>query len=349
MPRILAAASAFPPYDYAQDEIRDVARHLFGGRLSGLEQLLTVFANARVERRQFVRPPAWYLEPRDAAERNQVFLTDGFQLLERAARLCLQQAAVAAADLDLIIAVTSTGHAAPSLDARLVGVLGCRPDTVRLPLWGLGCAGGAAGLARARDYCLAHPEARVLVATLETCSLTFLSDDASKKNLVAAAIFGDGAAAALVAGERAAAAGPRLSAARSHLFPDSERVMGWDVVAGGLQLVLSPRLPTMVRAELPALVEAFLADHGRRRHELAFYLTHPGGSRVIDAYRQALGLYGDELALTEQILREHGNISSASVLVVLEHWLRDGPADAGTGLLSAFGPGFSAELLLVET
>jgi len=348
MPRILAASTAFPEHDYSQEQVRATAAQAFAGRIPDLERLLEVFAHARVGRRQFVRPLDWYLQPHDPAERNQVFQEEGSRLLERAARACLHRAEVTAEQLDLIIVVTSTGHATPTLDARLIGQLQARPQTNRLPIWGLGCAGGAAGLARARDYCLAHPGARVLVCTLETCSLTFLGDDASKKNLVAAAIFGDAAAAVLVAGAEAATSGPRLTAACSQLFPDSERVMGWDFVDGGMELVLSPRLPAIVKAELPALVDAFLAAHGHSRADLDFYLTHPGGARVIDAYRQALDLHGDELALTEQVLFEHGNVSSASVLAVLEKWLTAGPPEQGLGLLSAFGPGFSAEMALVE-
>jgi alkylresorcinol/alkylpyrone synthase len=348
MPVILSAASAFPEHDYSQAEIRAAAGRAFAGRLSGLDRLLEVFDHARVARRQFVRPLPWYLEAHDFAAGNRVFQAEGGRLLERAARTCLERAGAAAEQIDLVIAVNSTGHAAPSLDAGLIAELGCRPQTARLPIWGLGCAGGAAGLARAFDYCLAHPQARVLVAAVETCSLTFLGEDASKKNLVAAAIFGDGAAAALVAGDEAGHGGPRITASRSHLFPDSERVMGWDFVAGGMQLVLSPRLPAIVKAEVAPLVDAFLGEQGRSRRELAFYLTHPGGARVIDAYREALELRGDELALTEQVLADHGNISSASVLVVLERWLENGPPPAGPGLLSAFGPGFSAELLLME-
>ncbi len=255
---------------------------------------------------------------------------------------------MAAAQVDAVVAVSTTGLATPSLDARLAGPLGLRPDIVRLPLWGLGCAGGAAGLARARDYCLAHPRARVLVAALETCSLTFVAGDASRKNLVGTALFADGAAAVLVAGAQAAGDGPRLRAARSRLFPDSERVMGWDFGDAGMELVLSPRLPAIVQEELPALVDAFLAENGLSRRGIAHYLTHPGGAKVIDAYREALGLdNGEELALTEAVLREHGNVSSVSVLLVLERWLAAAPRP-GYGLLSAFGPGFAAEQLLLE-
>lgn len=349
MPRILAAVGAFPEHRYAQGRIREAARALFSGRIADLERLLNVFDHARVAERQFLQPLDWYSGCPDFAERTRIFQEQGSRLLETASRRCLERACVAPAEIDLLIAVTSTGLATPTLDARLINALGCRPRTARLPIWGLGCAAGAAGLARAFDYCLAHPQARVLLTALEACSLTFIEGDLSKKNLVATAIFGDGAAAVLVAGDGAGGRGPQIVANRSHLFPDSYRVMGWDFAAGGdMELVLSPKLPAIVKQEVGALVDDFLSTQGLSRRDLGFYLTHPGGARVIDAFRQGLGLQGDELRLTEEVLRQRGNVSSVSVLVVLEQWLASGGGPPGFGLLSAFGPGFSAELVLLE-
>ncbi|MBE0597397.1 MAG: hypothetical protein IH614_09015 [Desulfuromonadales bacterium] len=345
MPAVVAAATAFPPFVATQEQVREVARSC----LPGLEESLPVFDRSRVQRRHFMRPLDWYLQPRPFAERNGIYLQEGTDLLERAARRCLGQAGLPPERLDMVIAVSSSGFATPSLDARLISRLGRRPQTVRLPIWGLGCAAGAAGLARAADYALGHPQAVVLVAALECCSLTFLHDDLSKKNLIAAAIFADGAAAALVAGSQSGLCGPRLTATGSHLFPASDRVMGWDFLDRGMQLVLSPRLPAIVREQLAPLVDHFLAGSGLSRRQLVHYLTHPGGARVIDAYRQALGLTDEQLELTEAVLREHGNISSVSVLAVLERWLASERCTrSGPGLLSAFGPGFSAEMVLLE-
>jgi len=249
----------------------------------------------------------------------------------------------------MVIAVSTTGLATPSLDVRLARVLGLRPTLVRMPLWGLGCAGGAAGLARANDFCRAYPGGRVLVTALETCSLTLLRNDVSKKNLVATAIFGDGAAAVLVAGDEVPSPGPRILATRSELFPDTERIMGWDFTASGMELVLSPRLPALIRYSLPDLVNHFLREQGRTREELVHFITHPGGAKVVDAYRRALALTREDLLLTEELLRNYGNISSVSVLAVLENWLASPRSrQPGLGLLSAFGPGFAAELVLLE-
>lgn len=347
MPRILAASSALPPHVATQEEIREGIRRLFAGRLSGLDEAIRVFANARVERRQFVRPLDWYLVPRSPAERNRVYREEGIGLLEGAARRCLEKSPVPNAP-DLVIFVSSTGLATPTLDSILIQRLALSPRTARLPVWGLGCAGGAAGLSRAFDYCRAHPRAVVLLTALELCSLTFMQEDVTKKNLVGTAIFADGAAAVLVAGDGVAAPGPRIVASRSHLFPETGRIMGWDILDGGMQLVLSPRLPALVREALPGLLDAFLAEVGVERREIVHYLTHPGGARVIDAYREALALT-DELALTERLLARHGNLSSVSVLQILESWMAgETSRERGYGILSAFGPGFSAEMLLLE-
>lgn len=349
MPRIVAAAHALPPHSVPQREIREAAAHVFGDRLPDLGRLLAVFDHSRIENRQLMRPLAWYLTPHPPADRNRVYLEDGLSLLTRAAGDCLARAGVAPHQVDHIICISSTGHATPTLDARLINRLGLRRTVTRLPVWGLGCAGGAAGLARAYDHCRAYPQARVLVAALECCSLTFLAGDLSKKNIVAAAIFADGAAAALVAGPEAGGSGPRIRATRSHLFPNSYGIMGWDFLDDGMQLVLSPKLPAMVKQELAPLVDDFLREHGLVRDDLAYYLTHPGGAKVLDAYRQALRLANGELSLSEEVLRQHGNISSVSVLLVLDRWLASArPRETGFGLLSAFGPGFSAEMALLE-
>jgi alkylresorcinol/alkylpyrone synthase len=349
MPRIVAAASAFPPHAVPQAAVREAVGRIFSGRIPDLERLLRVFDHSRIAVRRFMRPLEWYCRPRPAQERNCIYLEEGLELLTQAATRCLERAALPPAAVDHVIAVSSTGHATPSLDARLINRLGLRRDASRVPVWGLGCAAGAAGLARAFDHCRAHPPSRVLLVALETCSLTFLAADLSKKNLVGTAIFADGAAAVLVAGTQADGAGPRLLASRSHLFPASERIMGWEFGDAGMQLVLSPRLPALVREELPGLVDGFLASRGLARGDLVHYLTHPGGAKVIDAYRATLGLSGSELDLTEAVLREHGNVSSVSVLAVLERWLASTRSrQPGFGLLSAFGPGFSAEQVLLE-
>jgi len=349
MPRIISAAHALPPHAVPQNLVRDAVGRLFSGKIDELERLLTVFDHSRIDSRQFMMPLAWYMEPRSRVERTRVYQQHGLDLLLKACGECLARGDCSPDQVDQVIFVSSTGHATPTLDAHLINRLGMKPETSRLPIWGLGCAAGAAGLSRACEHCLAFPGHRSLLVSLECCSLTFMSGDVTKKNLVATSLFADGAAAVLVAGDGADGRGPAIVSTRSRLFPDSYGLMGWDFRESGMELVLSPRLPLVVRQELPALVERFLADNGLALQDLVHYVTHPGGARVVDAYRKALGLQGDQLDLTEDELRRHGNISSVSVLMVLERWLSSGGgAVPGHGLLSAFGPGFSAELLLLK-
>lgn len=349
MSRIIAAAHALPPHVVTQQSVKEIVRQVFTGTVEELERLLSVFDNSRIKSRQFMLPLEWYLSPHSQIERTRVYQVDGLALADKAARACLARAGCCPEAVDLVIFVSSTGHATPTLDAHLINRLGMRPDTARMPLWGLGCAAGAVALSRAHDHCLAYPGHRVLLVALECCSLTFMASDVTKKNLIATSLFADGAAAVLVGGELTGENGPSVIATRSHLYPDSYRIMGWDFQDEGMQLVLSPKLPLVIKQQLPALVDEFLAGHRLVRNDLVHYVTHPGGARVVDAYREALHLSGKDLQHTEEVLLRHGNISSVSVLMVLEQWLAaGGMAQAGHGLLSAFGPGFSAELLLFK-
>ncbi len=349
MPRIETARHRVPQHRITQAEAKAAVASIFAGKITELGRLLRIFDHSRIEQRHLLMPLDWYLQPHSAAERNRVFIDKGLMLLREAAEACLHAADVGPQQVDHLIYVNSTGHATPTMDARLINALGCRSRTSRLPIWGLGCAAGAAGLARAWDYCRAHPRARVLLMALECCSLTLVSQDLSKKNLIGTSLFADGAAAVLVSGDEVAGNGPEIIASRSELFPDSYQVMGWDFSDDGMELVLSPELPALIGRELPGLVERFLQDCGLEREDIRHYLTHPGGAKVIDACREALGLEWDDLALTVEMLRDYGNLSSVSVLVVLEKWLASTRAtQPGYGLLSAFGPGFSAELLLLR-
>lgn len=324
-------------------------RTIFAGKIPELDRLMTVFDNSRIAQRYLVMPLDWYLQPRSLEERNQVFVEQGMSLLRQACEQVLGSSDINASQVAHLIYVNSTGHATPSLDARLINELNFSVQTSRLPIWGLGCAGGAAGLSRARDYCLAHPRAKVLLTALECCSLTLVVEDLSKKNLVGTSLFSDGAAAVLVAGDEAGGPGPEIVAARSQLFPDSYDIMGWKFSDHGMELVLSPRLPMLIKKELPGMVDRFLSDHGLAREDLQYYIAHPGGAKVLDAVSEALGVRDKDLHLSEELLNRQGNISSVSVLVVLENWLSSKASSTqGYGLLLAFGPGFSAELMLIK-
>jgi len=349
MPRIAAVRHTLPEHCYAQDEIARVVAELFVEEVDDLQRLQQVFANARINQRHLVMPLDWYRTPCPPAERNRLYLERGLELLRRAGAACLDALNWPRQQVDQVICVSTTGHATPSLDARLINLLGLRRETARLPIWGLGCAAGVAGLSRAFDYCRAYPERVVLLSALECCSLTLMQNDLSQKNLVGTALFADGAAAALVVGDQVDLPGPRLLAHGSYLFPDSYEIMGWHFVDDGMELVLSPQLPELISHELPHLVQAFLAQHGCSLSDITYHLAHPGGARVVDAYLQGLGLPESALRISSQVLNRVGNLSSVTILLVLEKWLAQTPsARLGKGLVSAFGPGFSAELLLLE-
>lgn len=349
MPSILAAHCRYPEFTVPQQQVRDAVARLFAGRLAELPRLLAIFDHARIASRDLMRPLEWYLQPTSPAERNRIYQQEGGALLVAAARDCLEAAKVGAETIDQVIFVSSTGLATPTLDVRLCNELGLPARVSRLPLWGLGCAAGASGLARARDYCLAHPRARVLVTALECCSLTLLAEDSSRKNLLATALFSDGAAAVLVAGDQSGQIGVPILSSRSHLFPRTESVMGWAFRDQGMELLLSPRLPALVKAEAAVLIDSFLAEQGLDRSELRDFLFHPGGAKILDACREALELPEAALALSEGVLRRHGNTSSVSVLAVLQDWLARDDRARGEALLATFGPGFSAELLLLRS
>lgn len=364
MPTVHPVATALPGNPLPQAELRAVAE-AFLPDSPGKAAVLEVFDNGRIDHRSLAMPVPWYLEAHGFAERMAIYQDVGLRLAELAARLALREAGLDAKDITGIVLVSTTGIATPSLDARLCNLLPFPRDVVRVPLWGLGCAGGTAGLNRAADLARARPDTHVLLVTVELCSLAFdvakamgLSgvDGASgggdggqagpdKKTMVAASLFADGAAACVVSGDGAAAPGGRLRhvAGRSHHFADTERVMGWDVADHNLEVVLSPRIPDIVEKEMPAVVAALGA--GR----IDEWVLHPGGAKVIDAYGKALGLDATQLRWTSGTLRDHGNMSSPSVLFALKAACDAGAlGPAKRALLASLGPGFAAELCLLE-
>jgi len=349
MPRILASCYAVAPHAMSQRSIRAEAAELFAEKIPDLGRLLDVFDNARIATRHLMMPLDWYRQGASVVARNRIYQEQGGDLLLAAASAALEDAELIPEQIDQVIFVSSTGLACPTLDVRLITELGLRRTVNRLPLWGLGCAAGAAGLSRAFDYCLARPSARVLVAALECCSLNFLNRDMSRKNLVATSLFSDGAAAAVVAGNEVSEDAVEILATHSYLFPGSSQIMGWDFLDEGMALVLSPRLPVLVKDGLAKQVDALLTSGNVQRADVVHYLFHPGGAKIIDACRVALGLTTDDLALSEAELCEHGNTSSVSVLAVLARWLKEKGRQPGYGVLGSFGPGFSAELLLVRS
>ncbi|MGW1229827.1 type III polyketide synthase [Streptomyces sp. NPDC001478] len=350
MTRIAAVHGTLAPYRHAQREVTDmVARTCLppGADRRVLDRLHT---NARVRTRHMVLPLERYAGLRGFGDANDVFVRSAVGLGGDAVRGALGAAGLRPRDVDLLIFTSVTGVAAPSVDARLVGRLGLRPDVKRLPVFGLGCVAGAAGVARLHDYLLGHPDEVAVLLSVELCSLTFQRGDRSPANLVATALFGDGAAAVVAVGaDRAVERGPEVVATRSRMYPDTEHVMGWDVRDSGFGVVLDPGVPDVVRRYLADDVRDFLAEHGLKPKDVAHWVCHPGGPKVLEAVSEVLDLPEGALDVTWRSLAEVGNLSSSSVLHVLRDTLgRRRPEPGSPGLLMAMGPGFCCELVLLR-
>lgn len=343
-PRIRAVATAVPDHHLPQAELRAFAEQLFRDDFPALPRLLRVFDNAGVGQRQFARPLSWYGEPHSFPAKNEVYVEQALALSERAANRALQRSAVPTEQLGAIVFVTSTGVATPSLDAELVQRLDLPRSIARVPVWGLGCAGGAAGLARAAALVrgLNKP---VLLICVEICSATFMHEDRSTSNLVAVALFGDGAAAVVLAPD---GEGPAVLGGFSHLVDRSADVMGWDLREQGLQVRFARSIPGIVVEHAAAVVEAGLRPHGLRRQDVSSWVLHPGGAKVLSAYERALSLPPAALDHARAVLHEHGNMSSSTALFVLERWLAATPAADRNAVLMGLGPGFCAEGALLR-
>jgi alkylresorcinol/alkylpyrone synthase len=350
VPRLAALATALPPHVVHQGEARDLAHRLFDGVVGRDARLLQVFEHAGIATRHVCMPLDWYERDHDFAEKNACYLEHAVRLAGEAACAALRQAGLGAAEVDHLVFISSTGIATPSVDARLANLLGCRPEVRRTPIWGLGCAGGAGGLARAREFAIAAPGSRVLLVALELCSLTFQRHDLSTRNLVAASLFADGAAAALVTTRNGAQApGLELVGSSSTLWPDTLDVMGWDVDGEGLHVIFSRDIPTLVRERLRASLEGFLAGQGLAVESLGHLVAHPGGAKVLRALEEALALGPEALRHAREVLRACGNMSAPTCLFVLERFLVAGAIRPGEyALLTALGPGFTAEHVLMR-
>ncbi len=343
--RLLSLATAVPPFTLRQDEVMAQARRLFQARGEEIERLLPVYDNAGIETRYSCVPLEWYHAPSGWKDKNALFVEHAVELLRRAARDCLARAGVPAERVDTIVAVSTSGIATPSLDARLMEELPFRRDVERLPIFGLGCAGGVLGLARAAAMARAAPGSLVLFLVVELCGLTFRNSDVSKSNIIATALFGDGAAAALVTCERGAA-GPEIAGWGEYTWPDTLEVMGWRVEDDGFGVLFSRDIPAIVRARYGTAVDGFLAHQGLTRKDLDGTLCHPGGAKVLDALEEVFGLAPGAMTHARTVLRDYGNMSGATVLFVLERALQGGLR--GRHLVSSLGPGFSAGFLLLE-
>jgi alkylresorcinol/alkylpyrone synthase len=334
-----------------QETLISIFREHWAREHFNVERIEELHRSVQVGGRYLALPLEKYLPLESFSERNEAFNQVSLEVGEQAVRRALDLAGMQPRDVDHLFFVTVTGIGTPSLDARLMNRLGLRPDVKRTPIFGLGCVAGAAGTARAADVLRAYPEQVAVLLSVELCSLTLQREDVSIANIIASGLFGDGAAALLLSGAQRPPPGaaPRVLATRSVFYPDTERIMGWDVVEGGFKVVLSAKVPALVTEHVRNDVDAFLAEQGLRRTDVRHWIAHTGGPKVLQAFESALELPPEALRRSWDSLRQTGNLSSASVLFVLSGLLASGEARPGDlGLLMAMGPGFCAELVLLR-
>jgi alkylresorcinol/alkylpyrone synthase len=311
--------------------------------LGDFARLAPVYDHAAIKTRYSCVPLQWYEQPCPFSERNRLYQENAVSLLAEVGEKALKRANLSFDDIDGLVVVSSSGIATPSLDAMLMEKLRLKRNMERLPIFGLGCAGGVIGLARTAQLAQGAPDKRYLYMVVELCGLDFIFSDRSKSNVIATALFADGASAAVISckGEGAAIVGWG-----EHSWPDSLDVMGWDVTDDGLRAIFSKSIPGIVREDMGRIVDSFLASRGLQNKDIAEFLCHPGGAKVLDAIEVALNLPAGRLRYSRDVLRDYGNMSAATVMFVLEAALHS--PQAGNHLLSAFGPGFTAALLLLQ-
>jgi alkylresorcinol/alkylpyrone synthase len=348
---IAAVHGVLPPHRYSQEQLTDLFIRLCLPDAATRAVAHRFHTNARVGTRHLALPIERYDELEGFTAANDAFLSVAVDLGCEAALAALEDAGLRPSDVDLVVSTTVTGIAVPSLEARIAARIGMRPDVKRVPIIGLGCLAGAAGVARLHDFLRGWPTSVAMLVSVELCSLTVQRQDASPANMIASGLFGDGAAAVVAVGEQhaSAATGPRVIDSVSHLYENSERAMGWDVGSTGLKVVLGAEVPELVREYLCGDVKRLLSPHGLEIDDIARWICHPGGPKVIEAIQSVLGLDEDDLELTWRSLHRIGNLSSASVLHVFADTLAGRPASPGDwGVVMAMGPGFCAELVLLR-
>jgi len=347
--RIVSAASAFPRHYYSQEMLLEALQQYWGAQIQNPHVLRRLHRHVGVDGRFLALPKEEYLKIKTWGEANRHWIRTAKELGEKAITGALADAGLHGRNLGAFFFVSVTGISSPSMDALLINQMGLCRNIRRVPIFGLGCVAGAAAISRAADYVRAYPDQVAVVLSVELCSLTLQREDVSMANLISAGLFGDGAAAVIVAGADCGLSGPSILATRSVFYPDTEEMMGWDVSEKGFRIVLSREIPNLVRKNLALDLDDFLSERGLVRSDIGSWVLHTGGPKILEATADALGLKNGELEVSWQCLRRTGNLSSASVLVVLEEVMKHRrPAPGTLGLLAAMGPGFCAEFVLLE-
>jgi alkylresorcinol/alkylpyrone synthase len=347
--RIIGAASAFPKNYYPQRTLTEALAAYWADRLPNPGVLRRLHANSCVDGRYLALPIDDYYNLRTFGQFNDAWIEAAEQLGTQALCRAVTQAGISREHIGALFFVSVTGVASPSIDVRIMNKLKLAAKTKRIPIFGLGCVAGAAGIARAADYVRAYPGQVAALIAVETCSLTLQTEDLTVANLISSGLFGDGAAAVLVAGDDFEQPGPEIIDTRSTLYPDTMDVMGWKVSEKGFQVVLSPDVPKVIRERLGEDVNALLADHGLERGDIGAWIVHTGGPKVLEATQAALEVDRSALETSWECLRRTGNLSSASVLCVLERFMwKKRPAPGTWSVLAAMGPGFCSELVLLR-
>lgn len=360
MPTIISAAEVIPPYEMNQEKASEFARELFSNSFKDIDRLLKVFQNGQIEKRHFVKNLDWFRQSHSLEEKNDAYIEAAVSLGKEAIEKCVTNRSflnipIPFEEIEAIFFISTTGLATPTIEARIMNLLPFHPHTKRIPIWGLGCAGGAAGLSRAYEYCLAFPKAKVLVLSVELCSLTFQHHDLSKSNLIGTSLFADGIACIMICGDncnldqiRRKKTSLKIMATQSTLMPDSLEVMGWDIKNDGLYVVFSRDIPSIVESWLRPEVISFLQQNRIKFENLDYFIAHPGGKKVLDAYVKALGIPVSLTDVSLEVLKQYGNMSSATIFYVLKRYLEMDIPHGSYGLCIALGPGFSSEMLLLR-
>ncbi|MBV8391154.1 MAG: hypothetical protein JO080_15220 [Mucilaginibacter sp.] len=348
MPFIASVSKIDLPYRIPQQEAKARARAVFVEKFPQAERLIQAFDNTEIVTRNFCEPVSYYVTPNTFEDRNNEYLQQSLMWSVKAIEDCIATANIDKGEITDLLFVSTTGLATPSIDALIINQMRLNPHINRIPIFGLGCGGGVSGMAKANALAKANPDAVVLLVAVELCSLTLLLNDYSTSNFIGSSLFSDGVAACIVMGDnRAGSKKVKYQASSSKLYYDSLEIMGWDFKNTGFKVLFSKDIPTFINEHIKGDIDNFLAAQGLELSDIKNFIFHPGGKKVLDAYTEALGLNGDFLRNTRLVMNDYGNMSSVTVLYVLEKFMNEGFED-GYGLMLAMGPGFSSEMVLLK-